>query len=767
MVKISSKKIATTLANACIQRPYLIIIICLFFCIVAGSGAQHLQFSNSYRLFFSDENPELNQYDNFLDTYNKSDLALIVLHNPKGHIIDKEYVSTIEWLTNESWQLPFITRVDSISNFQYSYSVDDDLMVEDLLFNANQASNQHLYERTNIALAEPVLSGNIISSNGDTTAIVLTAHLPEKSLDEPTRLATAVRELADNVREKHPELKIALSGVVMLNNAFSEASLNDMQSLIPLMYLILIITTILVLRSAYAAVTAVLVVCLSVIFAMGISGYINIPLSPVAIAAPTIIMTLAIADSIHVLVSMLSDYRENGDKEKAIRESIRVNFSPICITSITTIIGFLTLNFSDAPPYWHLGNITAFGILAAWALSLSFLPALLTILPIKRPKQRISEHSVMQQLASFVFKRRIIIVLIGFLSSTGLAISALQLELNDEFVKYFSSNIQFRQDADFTTEKLSGLYLLEYSFDSGKPEGIHQPQYLHEIDNFAHWLRQQKEVKHVNSHSDILKRLNKNMHGDDPVFYKVPERTDEAAQYLLLYELSLPQGLDLQNRISIDKSQTRMTIILDNISSAELQTLNAKALRWQQDNWQLTQPSKATGTAVMFAYISKRNVESMLIGNVIAIVAIGFIMMLLLRSLPLGLISIVANTLPIIMMFGIWALLVGKVGMVASGVAASTLGIVVDDTVHFLSKYLRARREDGATPLEAIETTFSTVGIAILSTTVILVLGFSILALSDFQLNQQTGLMTALTIVLALIFDLFFLPAILLFPKHQ
>ncbi len=346
MVKISSKKITTTLANACIQRPYLIIIICLFFCIVAGSGAQHLQFSNSYRLFFSDENPELHQYDNFLDTYNKSDLALIVLHNPKGHIIDKKYASTIEWLTNESWQLPFITRVDSISNFQYSYSVDDDLMVEDLLFNANQASNQHLYERTNIALAEPVLSGNIISSNGDTTAIVLTAHLPEKSLDEPTRLATAVRELADNVREKHPELKIALSGVVMLNNAFSEASLNDMQSLIPLMYLILIITTILVLRSAYAAVTAVLVVCLSVIFAMGISGYINIPLSPVAIAAPTIIMTLAIADSIHVLVSMLSDYRENGDKEKAIRESIRVNFSPICITSITTIIGFLTLNFS-------------------------------------------------------------------------------------------------------------------------------------------------------------------------------------------------------------------------------------------------------------------------------------------------------------------------------------------------------------------------------------------------------------------------------------
>ena len=762
----STDKFALSFAHTVTTKPWLTIALCLTIILLTGIGAKNLQFSNSYRLFFSDENPELTQYDNFLATYNKSDLALIVLHSPHGKIINKTYGPTIEWATEEAWKLPFITRVDSVTNYQHTIGEEDDLRVDDLVYQSSDWDEARFNTATEIALAEPSLKGNIISINGDTTAIVLTANLPEKSLDETPLLASKVRVLAAQIQDKHPELQIALSGVIMLNNAFSEASLNDMKSLIPLMYAVLILTTIIVLRSFGAAFAAVTVVLLSVIFAMGCAGFLRIPLSPVAIAAPTIIMTLAIADSIHILVSMLNDYAYNGNKKAAIIESIRVNFSPICLTSITTIIGFLTLNFSDAPPYWHLGNITSIGIVAAWLLSLIMLPALLTLLPIKQPIKKQISNSKMLRLSAFVIRRKTIILTVSAIVTVVLAFSTSKLELNDEFVKYFSPNIQFRQDADFTTEKLSGLYLLEYSFDSGRAEGIHNPRYLNEIEGFAQWMRLQSEVRHVNSHSDVLKRLNKNMHNDDPSFYAIPEQADEAAQFLLLLEMSLPQGLDLQNRINIDKSQTRMTVILDSITSSQLQALNGRAFEWQKKNWHTTIPTRATGTAIMFSYISKRNIESMLVGNIIAVIAIGFIMILLLRSLPLGLVSMVANTLPILMMFGIWALLVGQVGMVASGVAASTLGIVVDDTVHFLSKYLRAIREEGKSRVEAINTTFSTVGIAIISTTVILVLGFSILALSDFQLNQQTGLMTALTILLALILDLLVLPAILLLlPK--
>ena len=760
-------QLAIKLGHFLIRHPFWVIIASLLLTIMFSLGASKLSFSNSYRIFFSDENPELNAFDDFLDIYSKNDLALIVIQSPTGKALEKEYAETIEWATEEAWRTPFATRVDSIANFQYSYSEEDDLIVENLVEFAEDLSQAELDEKLAIALEEETLRGNIISHNGSTTAIAVTVNLPEKSLDENPRVAEAIRALAKQIQDKHPELKIALSGVVMLNNAFSEASINDMASLIPIMYCILIIMSIAVLRSFWSTVSVLLVILFSCTSAMGLAGFIGIPLSPVAVSAPTIIMTLAIADSIHIIVSMLASYAKSGDKNDAIIESLRVNLVPVTLTSVTTIIGFLTLNFSDAPPYWHLGNITALGIVCAWILSLTFLPSILSLLPIKQPSVKTNNTSGLKKLAAFIQLKQKPILFSGTLISLGLCYSSTNIELNDEFVKYFSPNIEFRRDADFTTENLSGLYTIEYSFSSGEKDGINNPNYLQDLENFAQWLRQQDEVKHVYSHTDIIKRLNRNMHAEDSSFYRIPDTVEAAAQFLLLYELSLPRGLDLQNRISIDKSDTRMTAILKSISSVELQNLNDKAHQWQKDNWQQAKPSRATGTAVMFSYISKRNVESMMVGNIIAVISIGLLMIILLRSLPLGLISIIANGLPVILMFGIWAILVGKVGMVASAIAASTLGIVVDDTVHFLSKYLRARREKGASRYEAIEETLSTVGVAIISTTIILVSGFAILALSDFQLNQQTGILSSITIAVALFFDLFMLPAILLIGANK
>ena len=762
--------LAIALAQFLIKHPLWVIFASILITSAVTIGASKLSFSNSYRIFFSDENPELKAFDDFLDVYSKNDLALLVIQSPSGSVLEQDYAATLEWATDQAWQIPFATRVDSITNFQYSFSEDDDLIVENLVEFAEQLSAEELEQKLDIALAEDTLRGNLISTNGSTTAIAVTVNLPELSLDENPQVANAMRELADQIQQRHPELKLALSGVIMLNNAFSEASINDLKSLVPAMYAVLIIMSIIVLRSFWSTVSVLLVILFSCLSAMGLAGSLGIPLSPVAVSAPTIIMTLAIADSIHIIVSMLASYAKNGDKHQAIIESLRVNLVPVTLTSVTTIIGFLTLNFSDAPPYWHLGNITAIGIIFAWLLSLSFLPAILSILPIKQPKPKAENRSYLVALADWIGRKHQSILIIGGLLSASLIYSSTHIELNDEFIKYFSPDIEFRRDADFTTENLSGLYTIEYSFSSGEADGINQPLYLENIERFANWLREQDEVKHVYSHSDIIKRLNRNMHNEDVSFFKVPDTVEAAAQFLLLYELSLPRGLDLQNRISIDKSETRMTAILKSISSVELQNLNDRAHQWQKQHWQSAEPSRATGTAVMFSYISKRNVESMMVGNVIAVLSIGLIMLLLLRSLPLALISILANGLPVILMFGIWALIVGKVGMVASAIAASTLGIVVDDTVHFLSKYLRARREKSATRFEAIEETLSTVGVAIISTTIILVSGFFILAFSDFQLNQQTGLLSSITIAIALFFDLFMLPAILLIgakSKHR
>jgi predicted RND superfamily exporter protein len=275
-------------------------------------------------------------------------------------------------------------------------------------------------------------------------------------------------------------------------------------------------------------------------------------------------------------------------------------------------------------------------------------------------------------------------------------------------------------------------------------------------------------VRHVASYADVVKRLNKNLHGDDPDFYTMPAERDQAAQYLLLYELSLPFGLDLNDRIAVDKSATRVTATIDgHVTTRETRALLTRATAWFEEHAPPRMRAVPSGAGVMFAYISQRNIHSMLRGNVLAVVLIAGIMVLTLRSLGLGLLSLIPNTVPILMTFGVWAMVAGKVGMAAAMVSVSSLGIVVDDTVHFLTKYLRARRERGLDRAGAVRHAFRTVGGAIVATTVILTAGFLVLALSTFRINFELGLLTAIALMLALLTDFFLLPALLLWGHKE
>ncbi|HIP80022.1 MAG TPA: RND family transporter, partial [Kiloniellaceae bacterium] len=484
-------------------------------------------------------------------------------------------------------------------------------------------------------------------------------------------------------------------------------------------------------------------------------------LTPPSSTAPTITLTLAVADSIHLLVTLLHAMRHGASKQEAIVESLRVNFHPIFLTSLTTAIGFLSLNFSDAPPFRDLGNITAIGVLAAWIYSVTFLPAFLAVVPLRVKQQTEARSDMMQKLAEFVLRRRQFLLYGMSALIIALAVWIPRIELNDQFVNYFDPSIPFRADTDFAMENLSGIYQIEFSLPATAEGGISEPDYLAKVDAFSDWLREQPGVVHVQTITDIFRRLNKNMHGDDPEWYRLPDERDLAAQYLLLFEMSLPYGLDLNNQINVDKSSLRFIATLENITTREARTLKQDSEAWIADNIPAS-ATEATSPFVMFAYISERNTQSMLFGTGLALVLISFSLIVFLRSLKVGLLSIVPNVIPAVMAFGFWGLLVGEIGLASSVVAATSLGIIVDDSVHFLSKYLRARRERGASPEDAVRYAFATVGRALTVTSAVLVAGFAVLALSAFQLNQSLGLLTALAIFAALVADFLLLPPLLL-----
>ncbi len=765
VIRTWTDRLASRLADSVVRFRWLVILAAVLGMGLAASGARHLEFANNYRVFFSGENPELVAFENFQATYTKNDNILFVLKPKDGQVLTPRLAQAQERLTAEAWKIPFAIRVDSLTNFQNSWADGDDLTVEDLVRNGVDLPMQELDRRKGIALAEPLLNGNLISPDGDTIGVNVTLQYPEKSLTEVPEAVGYARDLAEGLRQDFPDLHIALSGISMLNNSFAESGQKDVMTLIPIMYGMLIVVMIVILRSFTGTFATLLVIGFSTLTAMGLAGYAGVKLTPISVTAPTVILTLAIADSIHILLSMLPLMREGHDKIFALKESIRINFLAVTITSVTTVIGFLALNFSDSPPFWHLGNITATGIVAAWAYSLFFMPAVVSLLPMRVRARRggaVSSDGPMERLANFVIPRSRGILIGTGIVSVALVAAVPTLDLNDSWVEYFDHRVQFRNDAEFAIENLSGLYPIEYSVDAEEPGGVSEPVYLQNLDAFTGWLRAQPEVRHVFSYTDIIKRLNKNLHGDDPDWYRIPDQRDLAAQYLLLYELSLPYGLDLNDRISIDKGATRVTATLDNISTVDVRAFNDRAVLWLKENTPDYMHAKPTSATVMFSYISERNISSMLRGNLIAVVLIAGIMILSLRSLPLGALSLIPNAIPIVLTFGVWALMVGQVGMAAATVSATSLGIIVDNTVHFMTKYLRARRERGFDQADAIRYAFHTVGAAIAANAAILAVGFGVLAASTFRINAEMGLLTALAIVIALAVDFLLLPSLLL-----
>lgn len=748
--------------------PWLILIGCLIVVFSASYGAKFIYFSSDYRAFFGPDNPQLAAQDELERTYSKMDMVSIILKPDEGDIYTREFLGLLRELTEKSWQVPYAIRVDSLTNYQHTRADEDDLIVEDLAEEPSSLDPAQLNLIREISLTEPVLHNRLVSHDGRTTQIIITIEAPDNAESTLKKVVKYVRGMADAARREHPDVHIGLSGNVMMSITFAETAQHDMTTLFPLMYALLALTILIFIRSLAGMLSTMALVLLSIITAIGLGGHLGWGLNGVSVNSFVVILTISVADCIHLLLTYFSELRKERDRSAAMMESLRINMQPVFLTSLTTIIGFLSLNFNDSPPFRDFGNISAFGVAAAWFLSMTFLPALMVIIPMKPVGHKHYKDSYLARYVEWMLGHRKRI-LIGSLAAVILSAAMIPtLIYNDKFVDFFSKNIQFRQDTDFLMDNLTGTYTIEFSIPSGEEGGIAGPAYLKKLEEFANWMRQQPEVLHVMTFTDVMKRLNRNMNGDDPAFYRLPENRALAAQYLLLYEMSLPYGLDLNNQIDVGKSATRLTAILANINSGAM-----KDLKWRAENWLAAnapprmQSSGGTSINLIFAFLTKRTFDSMFWGTGLAFILISLCLVVALRSVKMGLVSLIPNIIPAVIAFGIWALINGELGMFAASVTATALGLIVDCTVHFLSKYLRGKREKGLHAEDAVRYAFSMVGTALWVSSLVLIVGFSSLMLSDFDMNSKMGALTALIIAVALVTDFLLLPVILLYVDKK
>ena len=366
-----------------LRHRWLVVVLATLFMLAMTAGVRFITVTNDYRILFSEDNPQLLAFDALENTYSASNAALIAIAPRDGSVFTREALGAVEELTEAAWRAPYSSRVNSLTNYTHSEAHDDDLVVAPLVDDASSLSDTDLARIEKIALGAVEIAGRLVSHDGRTAGVVINFILPENHDQAVIEITDYLNSVLNEARTSHPEINYYMTGDVVMNRTFTDATQSDMQTLTPIVFLIIVGATIILLRSILGTLAIVAVLAFVINTTMGFAGWNRVVFSPTNAGVPIIVLVIAIADSIHIVTSVLLGMRRGLDRNAAIVESFHINAYPVFITSVTTAIGFLSLNASDSPPFHVLGNYVAFGVLWALVYTMTLLPALLSILPLR------------------------------------------------------------------------------------------------------------------------------------------------------------------------------------------------------------------------------------------------------------------------------------------------------------------------------------------------------------------------------------------------
>ncbi|MGE0484396.1 MAG: RND family transporter [Gammaproteobacteria bacterium] len=732
--------------------------------LLAAAGLARVQISSDLNIFFSEHNPERLEFEAFEARFGAEEAATFTVGRDDGTLWNATDLAALRWLTDRVAALPHVARVQSLVNFQFSRATADDIAIGDLVPRDAQLDDADLATLRAEAETDPRLAGLLVSPDGRTAGVYATVNANGIDDAETARVYHLAHALTAEFAERFPGLAVHFSGTLAVDQSFQRASLADGERLNPLMVLLFALIALVVWRSVVLALAVLVMVSVLAAATMGAAGWLGYPVTPVSAVAPIIVMSLFVANAVHVIHAAVAARERGLDARAASTTAVAENRLPIAFTALTTLIGFASLNFADSPPFRHLGNLVMVGVALAAVCSVTLLPAVLTRTNPRRTPLYDGARALATRLAvvgGWPRRRHAFVTMFAIVASLGIgALGLAETRLDDNFIKFFGPSYPMRLASDYSAERLVGSYYVEYVLDSGADGGIAAPDFLQQVADFCTWLRARQDVAHAVCLTDTLATLNANVHGDDPAFRAIPDDPDLAAQLLLMLETSLPKGQDIGNQVDVAHRALRLTALTPDISSADLRALKAAGEQWFDVHAGGRANASGTGVGVMFAFVSLRNIHGMLAGTLLVIALIGATFTALVRSLRLGVLSLLPNLLPLVAAFGVWGLAVHNIGMTVAVISAICVGIIVDDTIHFVMRY-HARRRGGASTADAIAHAYATAGTAMILTSVILVTGFLVLGLSDFAVTWTMGYFAALTIALALVFDLLVLPSLL------
>ena len=751
------------LSELIIKKRILSMLFCLVLLVICVQGLPKLTFSPDMDNFFPENNDtaEFAQYidDTFLPTEN----VVIAISTPRESLFDQETLYLIEQMTDKAWTIPHSVRADSITNYSYVRSVEDDLMVEPFIEDALQLSDEFIRNRALVVEGEKPIFGSLISKDKKTTVIniVLDPVIEDKALAS-TETFDYLLSYLEEVRANHPHLDIRLLGTPYVEYLSPRLLQSEMPIVMPSMFLLIFVTVYLLLRSAFAVIGTVFVVALSLVSAFGGIGHMNGVLNQVAMTIPILITTLALADCVHLFSLYFQNVQKGLSSPDAMIKSLELNLQPLFLTTLTTSIGFLCLNFAEVYPLRLVGNGVAVGVVLAFVYTIFFLAPAISFLNLKAPKRTESQTRFAKRIAYFsIGNSKSIFWGVPIVSVLLILCIPLNTHDDDPTQMYSENYSSFAKDTLWLDEKLGGTFPVSFLATS-KEGSVSDPAFLREVEQFSDWLESQAEVRHVTSLANTMKTLNESMHGDQESWYVIPESQDLSAQYLFFYEMSLPFGLDLNSSISQDRQSTKISASLKNMTSNEYLGFESEVDKYIAENGLEGVISRPSSFRVVFAYLGGIILNQLFNGLLIGIVLITIVLGLFFRSVLFSVLSVFPNVLPIALTFGVWGLVFGNVSFMVGVGMGSTLGIIVDFSVHLLSKYNHARETMRMDQESSVVYAFETVGFALVIMTAVLCIGFLVLNTISFLPLHDFARFSSIAFLISLVIDLLLFPNLLI-----
>ena len=748
-----------TLADKVYEKRKTLSAVAFLVYVACALGLLSASFESDFRLFFPKDSQLIKTFDNISETYEQGDNLLIYLKFNQDSGLNYDNLKVIEQADALANQLPYVRTVRSLSSFQKSFSIDDELenkFVSEWSHELN-TKNQGFEPVSRFIEKQELLQGGLVSDHGAGAIVLAQLNLPQPLYASTEEVMLAAESLGEQLEKQHPSLDVYVSGTAAFDSGLFTEFVHFLTIVFPAVIVVVTAAVIWASGSFWITIAGLTAATLTLVATAGIFGWLPVALDQTAITATLLVMILTVVDCIHIGSTYIVCNRNGMTKAEALTESIRVNLKPVFYTTLTTSVGLITLLFTGSPPFILFAVISLVGIIIGFIFSFIFMTSLCALFPTPNPDKALPTDKLIDSINRFVLAQPLKIVLV-FIGLGGLSIVGISQNYIDEDIShYFMPSHPLDEAIEALREDFTGSNSISIAV---KPDNknIISPEVYQSINAFEIWLRDQPG--HINSLTinDVIKEI-QTVWGNESDNIQLPVSSEEYGQYLLIYEMSLLYGQSSSEIITSDRSETIITVSLKDLSNKELIQLESNIQSWWSNKTD-TIDIEISGRDIIFAHLSEETVNQSIIGAALAAALITVFMIFTFHSLKWGIFSLIPNVLPFVFLFGIWGAFYGEISQATCMAFTIVLGIVVDDSIHYIFKF-----RDNMSKMdlkESITKTYQFVGFAITGTTVAFVVnGLVLLSLSGFTPNAILGAVMVVILISAWACDLLLMPALL------